>query len=101
MLHKMFFFVYALLKTKPALTLQEAEDLIRMYCLSVAFLHHMPLSQRAQTRFIENKWNEETFMFIQQVGSSVETSKILLKQRNSQCWLPFKTRDQLKKKLIL
>ncbi|XP_077209763.1 putative ATP-dependent RNA helicase DDX60 isoform X2 [Paroedura picta] len=53
-------------QTKPALTLQEAEDLIRMYCLSVVFLHHMPLSQRAQIRLIKNKWNEETFMLIQQ-----------------------------------
>ncbi|XP_060102535.1 probable ATP-dependent RNA helicase DDX60 [Heteronotia binoei] len=53
-------------QTKPALTLQEAEDLLRMYCLSVVFLHHVPLSQRAQIRLIKNKWNEETFMFIQQ-----------------------------------
>nr|XP_056711038.1 probable ATP-dependent RNA helicase DDX60 [Euleptes europaea] len=51
---------------KPALTLQEAEDLIRMYCLSVVFLQHLPLSQRAQIRLIKNEWNEETFLFIQQ-----------------------------------
>ncbi|XP_053109093.1 probable ATP-dependent RNA helicase DDX60 isoform X2 [Hemicordylus capensis] len=51
---------------KTALTLQEAGDLIRMYCLSVVFLHHLPLSQRAQIRLINYCWNKTTIMFIQQ-----------------------------------
>ncbi|XP_054845747.1 probable ATP-dependent RNA helicase DDX60 isoform X2 [Eublepharis macularius] len=53
-------------KIKRELTLQEAGDLIRMYCLSVVFLQCLPLSQRAQIRLIKNKWTKQTFMFIQQ-----------------------------------
>ncbi|XP_061440119.1 probable ATP-dependent RNA helicase DDX60 [Rhineura floridana] len=50
---------------RKLLTLQEAADLIRMYCLSVAFLHHLPLSQRAQVRLIGNSWNEGSSVLIQ------------------------------------
>uniref|UniRef100_A0A8D0HPZ3 DExD/H-box helicase 60 n=1 Tax=Sphenodon punctatus TaxID=8508 RepID=A0A8D0HPZ3_SPHPU len=44
---------------KKELTLQEATDLIRMYCLSVVFLSHLSLSQRAQVRLINSDWNKE------------------------------------------
>ncbi|XP_067407877.1 probable ATP-dependent RNA helicase DDX60 [Emydura macquarii macquarii] len=47
------------------LTLEEAEDLIRMYCLSVAFILHLPLSQRAGVRLISNHWSKQAFTFIQ------------------------------------
>ncbi|XP_066487970.1 probable ATP-dependent RNA helicase DDX60 isoform X2 [Tiliqua scincoides] len=53
-------------KKKSTLTLQEAADLLRMYCLSVAFLHDLPLSQRAQVRLIKNYWNPETSALIRQ-----------------------------------
>ncbi|XP_066488910.1 probable ATP-dependent RNA helicase DDX60 isoform X2 [Tiliqua scincoides] len=56
----------AAIKQESMLTLQEAADLIRMYCLSVAFLHYLPLSQRAQVRLIGNDWNPETSVLIQQ-----------------------------------
>nr|XP_060634717.1 probable ATP-dependent RNA helicase DDX60 [Anolis sagrei ordinatus]XP_060634718.1 probable ATP-dependent RNA helicase DDX60 [Anolis sagrei ordinatus]XP_060634719.1 probable ATP-dependent RNA helicase DDX60 [Anolis sagrei ordinatus]XP_060634720.1 probable ATP-dependent RNA helicase DDX60 [Anolis sagrei ordinatus] len=51
---------------KTALTLHEIEDLMRMYCLSVVFLHHLPLEQRARVRFIDVYWKKETLRFIQQ-----------------------------------
>ncbi|XP_047407322.1 probable ATP-dependent RNA helicase DDX60 isoform X2 [Sciurus carolinensis] len=38
------------------LTLQELEDLCRLHCLSVVFLLHLPLSQRACSRFITSHW---------------------------------------------
>ncbi|XP_058406303.1 probable ATP-dependent RNA helicase DDX60 [Diceros bicornis minor] len=38
------------------LTLQEMEDLCRLHCLSVVFLLHLSLSQRACTRFITSHW---------------------------------------------
>uniref|UniRef100_A0A8C8S3R8 DExD/H-box helicase 60 n=1 Tax=Pelusios castaneus TaxID=367368 RepID=A0A8C8S3R8_9SAUR len=47
------------------LTPEEAEDLIRMYCLSVVFLFHLPLSQRAGVRLISNHWSKQAFTFIQ------------------------------------
>ncbi|XP_067324815.1 probable ATP-dependent RNA helicase DDX60 [Anolis sagrei] len=48
------------------LTLQETEDLMRMYCLSVVFLHHLPLEQRARIRYIDVCWKKEALRFIQQ-----------------------------------
>ncbi|XP_062932959.1 probable ATP-dependent RNA helicase DDX60 isoform X2 [Cynocephalus volans] len=38
------------------LTLQEMEDLCKLHCLSVVFLLHLPLSQRACTRVITSRW---------------------------------------------
>ncbi|KAM5173685.1 putative ATP-dependent RNA helicase DDX60 [Callospermophilus lateralis] len=38
------------------LTLKEAKDLCRLHCLSVVFLLHLPLSQRARSRFITSHW---------------------------------------------
>uniref|UniRef100_A0A8D0HKL6 DExD/H-box helicase 60 n=1 Tax=Sphenodon punctatus TaxID=8508 RepID=A0A8D0HKL6_SPHPU len=55
-------------KENRELTLQEATDLIRMYCLSVVFLSHLSLSQRAQVRLINSDWNKEVFTFIQWVS---------------------------------
>ncbi|KAJ7326821.1 hypothetical protein JRQ81_016580 [Phrynocephalus forsythii] len=49
-----------------ALTLEEAIDLIKMYCLCVVFLHHLPLSQRAQVRVVDVCWKKETLKFIRQ-----------------------------------
>ncbi|NWV01262.1 DDX60 helicase, partial [Upupa epops] len=42
-----------------ALSPEEAADLCRMQCLTVTFLHHMPLSQRAQIRIIKSRWSEQ------------------------------------------
>uniref|UniRef100_A0A670J1W2 DExD/H-box helicase 60 n=1 Tax=Podarcis muralis TaxID=64176 RepID=A0A670J1W2_PODMU len=55
------------LDEKTVLTLEDVGDLLRMYCLSVVFLHHLPLSQRSRVRFINACWNEETLRFMQQV----------------------------------
>uniref|UniRef100_A0A670J159 DExD/H-box helicase 60 n=1 Tax=Podarcis muralis TaxID=64176 RepID=A0A670J159_PODMU len=52
--------------SKTVLTLEDVGDLLRMYCLSVVFLHHLPLSQRSRVRFINACWNEETLRFMQQ-----------------------------------
>ncbi|XP_008065932.2 probable ATP-dependent RNA helicase DDX60, partial [Carlito syrichta] len=38
------------------LTLQDMEDLCRLYCLNVVFLLNLPLSQRAHTRVITSSW---------------------------------------------
>uniref|UniRef100_A0A670J1F1 DExD/H-box helicase 60 n=1 Tax=Podarcis muralis TaxID=64176 RepID=A0A670J1F1_PODMU len=54
------------LDEKTVLTLEDVGDLLRMYCLSVVFLHHLPLSQRSRVRFINACWNEETLRFMQQ-----------------------------------
>ncbi|XP_061440121.1 probable ATP-dependent RNA helicase DDX60 [Rhineura floridana] len=51
---------------QTALTLEEAGDLLRMYCLSVVFLHHLPISQRSRMRFIDACWNKEVLTFMQQ-----------------------------------
>ncbi|XP_006896732.1 PREDICTED: probable ATP-dependent RNA helicase DDX60-like [Elephantulus edwardii] len=48
--------------SKP-LSLQEVEDLCRLHCLSVAFLLHLPLSQRAGARFITSHWIQDTQTF--------------------------------------
>ncbi|XP_021120572.1 probable ATP-dependent RNA helicase DDX60 isoform X1 [Heterocephalus glaber] len=45
------------------LTLQDVEDLCKLHCLSVVFLLHIPLSQRARSRFITSDWVEDTQMF--------------------------------------
>ncbi|XP_049720759.1 probable ATP-dependent RNA helicase DDX60 isoform X1 [Elephas maximus indicus] len=45
------------------LALQEVEDLCRMHCLSVAFLLHLPLSQRARARFVTSHWIKDIQTF--------------------------------------
>ncbi|XP_075467930.1 putative ATP-dependent RNA helicase DDX60 isoform X3 [Ascaphus truei] len=47
------------------LTLDEVADLCKMYCLSVAFLLILPLSQRAQGRTIHAAWNTHVLAFIE------------------------------------
>ncbi|XP_061438918.1 probable ATP-dependent RNA helicase DDX60 [Rhineura floridana] len=47
-----------------ALTLEEVADLCRMQCLSVAFLCHLPLSQRAQMRILHSCWTTQALPFI-------------------------------------
>ncbi|KAM4708141.1 putative ATP-dependent RNA helicase DDX60 isoform 2-T2 [Discoglossus pictus] len=47
------------------LTLEEAADLCRMYCLSVAFLLILPLSQRAKCRKINATWSEQAVSFLE------------------------------------
>ncbi|XP_058526001.1 probable ATP-dependent RNA helicase DDX60 [Ochotona princeps] len=47
------------------LSLQEVEDLCRLHCLSVVFLLHLPLSQRASARFITSDWIQEIHTFLQ------------------------------------
>lgn len=60
------------------LTPEEAEDLIRMYCLSVAFILHLPLSQRAGVRLISNHWSKQAFTFIQMVGIAFSLFVLLI-----------------------
>ncbi|XP_056658848.1 probable ATP-dependent RNA helicase DDX60 isoform X2 [Monodelphis domestica] len=47
-----------------ALTLEEAADLCRMLCLSVAFLQLLPLSQRAKSRIIHCNWKKKLSPFL-------------------------------------
>ncbi|NXW54987.1 DDX60 helicase, partial [Eurystomus gularis] len=43
---------------------EEAADLCRMQCLTVTFLLHMPLSQRAQIRIMKSCWTEKVLPLI-------------------------------------
>ncbi|NXY40816.1 DDX60 helicase, partial [Ceuthmochares aereus] len=43
---------------------EEAADLYRMQCLTVAFLLHMPLSQRAQIRILKSYWTKQVLPLI-------------------------------------
>ncbi|KFQ27307.1 putative ATP-dependent RNA helicase DDX60, partial [Mesitornis unicolor] len=43
---------------------EEAADLCRMQCLTVAFLLHMPLSQRSQMRIIKSCWTKQVLPLI-------------------------------------
>nr|XP_033814625.1 probable ATP-dependent RNA helicase DDX60 [Geotrypetes seraphini] len=47
------------------LTLEDAADLCRMYCLSVVLLIILPLSIRAQTRIVRSRWKKRASTFIQ------------------------------------
>ncbi|XP_007496206.2 probable ATP-dependent RNA helicase DDX60 isoform X2 [Monodelphis domestica] len=46
-------------------SLTEVQDLCRMYCLSVVFLLHLPLSQRACARLITSSWKDSISTFLQ------------------------------------
>ncbi|KAM8808190.1 putative ATP-dependent RNA helicase DDX60 [Eudromia elegans] len=50
-------------ESKP-LSPEEAADLCRMQCLTVVFLIHMPLSERAQIRVIKSRWTERVLPLI-------------------------------------
>ncbi|XP_009994301.1 PREDICTED: probable ATP-dependent RNA helicase DDX60 [Chaetura pelagica] len=50
-------------RSKP-LSPEEAADLYRIQCLTVAFLLHMPLSQRAQIRIMKSCWTEKVLPLI-------------------------------------
>ncbi|XP_042664351.1 probable ATP-dependent RNA helicase DDX60 isoform X2 [Tyto alba] len=50
-------------RSKP-LSPEEAADLCRMQCLTVTFILHMPLSQRAQIRIIKSCWTKQVLPFI-------------------------------------
>ncbi|KAL1773034.1 putative ATP-dependent RNA helicase DDX60, partial [Sigmodon hispidus] len=43
-------------KNYSCLTLKDMEDFCKLHCLSVAFQCHLPLSQRARSRFITSGW---------------------------------------------
>ncbi|XP_027622588.1 probable ATP-dependent RNA helicase DDX60 isoform X2 [Tupaia chinensis] len=45
-------------------TLNEAADLCRMHCLSIAFLQHLPLLQRAKSRIITSIWDRTLQPFL-------------------------------------
>ncbi|XP_012372157.2 probable ATP-dependent RNA helicase DDX60 [Octodon degus] len=47
------------------LTLKDVEDLCKLHCLTVTFLAHVPLSQRARSRFITSKWIKDTSIFFE------------------------------------
>lgn len=50
-------------RSKP-LSPEEATDLCRMQCLTMVFLLHMPLSQRAQIRIMKSCWTEQVLPLI-------------------------------------
>ncbi|XP_008683839.2 probable ATP-dependent RNA helicase DDX60 isoform X1 [Ursus maritimus] len=47
------------------LALQEMEDLCKLHCLSVVFLLHLPLSQRACARVITSHWTKNIHTFLE------------------------------------
>ncbi|XP_072480309.1 probable ATP-dependent RNA helicase DDX60 isoform X2 [Notamacropus eugenii] len=49
---------------KHLASLEEVKGLCRMYCLSVVFLLHLPLSQRACARFITSSWENSISTFL-------------------------------------
>lgn len=51
----------------PHMTLEEAVDLCRMQCLSVAMRIILPLCQRAKLRRIKAKWNRDALLFLRMV----------------------------------
>lgn len=53
-------------RSKP-LSQEQAADLCRMQCLTVAFLLHMPLSQRAQIRIMKSCWTKQVLPLIKMV----------------------------------
>lgn len=48
--------------------MQEMEDLCKLHCLSVVFLLHSPLSQRACARFITSHWAKNIQTFLKMVN---------------------------------
>ncbi|NWY59089.1 DDX60 helicase, partial [Chionis minor] len=50
-------------RSKP-LSQEQAADLCRMQCLTVAFLLHMPLSQRARIRIVKSSWTKRVLPLI-------------------------------------
>ncbi|NWI55493.1 DDX60 helicase, partial [Calyptomena viridis] len=50
-------------RSKP-LSPEEAADLCRMQCLTVTFLLHMPLSQRAQIRDVKSCWTKQVLALL-------------------------------------
>ncbi|XP_059100446.1 probable ATP-dependent RNA helicase DDX60 [Peromyscus eremicus] len=46
-------------KKGNCLTLKDMEDFCKLHCLSVAFQLHLPLSQRARSRFITSSWIQD------------------------------------------
>lgn len=46
-------------KPDNCLTLKDVEDFCKLHCLSVAFQLHLPLSQRARSRFITSNWIQD------------------------------------------
>uniref|UniRef100_A0A663DQ04 DExD/H-box helicase 60 n=1 Tax=Aquila chrysaetos chrysaetos TaxID=223781 RepID=A0A663DQ04_AQUCH len=51
-------------KTDKPLSPEAAADLCRMQCLTVTFLLHMPLSQRAQIRIMKSCWTKQVLPLI-------------------------------------
>uniref|UniRef100_A0A8C4JPE9 DExD/H-box helicase 60 n=1 Tax=Dromaius novaehollandiae TaxID=8790 RepID=A0A8C4JPE9_DRONO len=60
-------------ESKP-LSPEEAADLCRMQCLTVIFLLHVPLSQRAQIRIIKSRWTERVLPLIKMVCVALDTN---------------------------
>ncbi|KAK1343074.1 hypothetical protein QTO34_015846 [Cnephaeus nilssonii] len=63
--------------SKKPLTLKEAADLCRMHCLSVIFLQHLPLFQRAKGRIITYIWDRTLVPFLRML---VRCQFFILKQ---------------------
>lgn len=60
---------------KKPLTLNEAADLCRMYCLSVIFLQYLPLFQRAKGRIITYIWDRTLSPFLRTVSDCMKIHK--------------------------
>ncbi|XP_027763996.1 probable ATP-dependent RNA helicase DDX60 [Empidonax traillii] len=54
----------ARVRRSKCLSPEEAADLCRMQCLTVTFLLHMPLSQRAQIRAMKLRWTKQVLPLI-------------------------------------
>ncbi|NWW55221.1 DDX60 helicase, partial [Pedionomus torquatus] len=68
-------------RSKP-LSTEEAADLCRMQCLTVAFLLHMPLSQRAQIRIITSSWTMQVLPLIKMQQLCMHFSVTQLRHTN-------------------
>ncbi|XP_039731718.1 probable ATP-dependent RNA helicase DDX60 [Pteropus medius] len=69
------------LKKPP--TLNEAADLCRMHCLSVIFLQHLPLFQRAKSRIITYIWDRTLLPFLNMLKKCTFFILKQLKARNN------------------
>lgn len=64
----------------PRVTLEEAADLCRMQCLSVAMRIILPLCQRAKLRRIKAEWNRDALLFLRMQQRCDEIALGLMKE---------------------
>ncbi|KFP76553.1 putative ATP-dependent RNA helicase DDX60, partial [Acanthisitta chloris] len=73
--------IYSTIRSKP-LSPEEAADLCRMQCLTVTFLLHMPLSQRAQIRNMKSSWTKQVLPLLKMQELCMHFALIQLSDTN-------------------